>query len=116
MQIPMTVPIYVNGFVICEFDAAVDIKVTSYGYPAQTYGPPEHCDPGEGPEWEVEEVYVDVQERDEKGNIVSKLIKCPDELLTFMTQYIEGQEFGDMVSVVIGEDDTPDRYEPDYRD
>ena len=28
MQIEMTVPIIVNDFVICEFDAAVDIKVT----------------------------------------------------------------------------------------
>ena len=108
MQIYVTVPIMVNDAILCEFDAAVDITVTSYGSPAQTSGPPEYCDPGEGPEWEVEGVYVEVQMRNEEGKPVSKLVECPDDLLTFMTQYIEGQEFGDTASVKIGEDDSPD--------
>ena len=104
MQIQITVPIIVNDDILCEFDAAVDVKVLSYGSPAQTSGPPEYCDPGEGPEWEVEGTYVEVQVWNEKGNIVSKLVECPDDLLTFMTQYIEGEEFRDRVCCEIGED------------
>ena len=110
MQVCMTVPIMVNNILVCEFDAAADIKVTSYGCPAQTYGPPEYCDPGEGPEWEVEGTYVDVQVRNGEDKLVSKLIECPDELLSFITQYIEGEKFQDRVCCEIGEDGPPDYY------
>ena len=104
MQIEMTVPIIVKDNILCEFEAAVDIKVTSYGCPAQTYGPPEDCYPGEGPEWEVESVYVDAQEWKKEGKLVSNLIECPDELLTFVTQYIERREFMETVCDAIAED------------
>ena len=104
MQIQITVPIIVNDLVICEFDAAVDVKVLSYGCPAQTYGPPEHCYPAEGPEWEMEAVYVEGREKDEEGKFFSKLVECPDELLIFVTRYIEGEEFQDKVCCVIYED------------
>ena len=114
MQIAITVPIIVNDVIICEFEAAVDVKVLSYGHPAQTSGPPEHCDLGENPEWEVEIVYVDVCERNEEGKFVSKLVECPDELLIFVTQYIEGEDFEDVVCCEIGEADPSDYYEPDY--
>ena len=90
MEICVTVPIIVNDVIICEFDAAVEVNVTSHGYPAQTYGPPENCYPEEGPEWEVEATYIDAGEN-------SGLVKCPDELLLFITRYIEGEEFGDRV-------------------
>ena len=103
MQIEMTVPIIVNKVVLCEFEAAVDIKVLSYGCPAQTYGPPENCYPAEGPEWEVEGTYVDAEERNEEGKLVSNLIECPDELLTFVIQYIDGDEFMDRVCCAIAE-------------
>ena len=33
MQIQMTVPIIVDGDVICEFEAAVDVKILSYVVP-----------------------------------------------------------------------------------
>lgn len=112
MLIEMTVPIMVNNEVICEFDAAVDVKVTSYGSPAKTSGPPEYCDPGEGPEWEVEGTYVDVPVRNEEDKLVSKLVDCPDELLTFITQYIEGAEFADKVCSEIAEDGSHGEYDP----
>ena len=105
MEVSMTVPIVVNGGIICEFDAAVDIKVTSYGCPAQTYGPPENCYPAEGPEWEVEAVYIDVPEKNSEGKLVSLLVDCPDELLPFVTQYIEGDKFMDRVACAIDESD-----------
>ena len=105
MEIEMTVPIIVNGDVVCEFEAAVDVKVLSYGHPAQTYGPPEYCDSGEGPEWEPEAIYIEVKEENEEGKFVSKLVECPDELLIFVTRYIEGEEFQDRVCCEIGEAD-----------
>lgn len=41
-----------------DFIADVDYRVTSYGCPAQTYGPPESCYPEEGPEWEIESIVL----------------------------------------------------------
>ena len=43
----------------------------------------------------MEGTYIDAVERNEEGKFVSNLIECPDELLIFMTQYIEGGEFMD---------------------
>ena len=115
MQIEMTVPIIVNDVIICEFDAAIDINVLSHGSPAQTYGPPESCDPGEGPEWEVEATYVELREKGEDGKYVSKLVECPDELLVFITRYIDGEVFMDRVCEEIGENDSYDyRNRDDY--
>ena len=116
MEIYVTVPIIVNGIIISEFDAAVEVNVVSYGCPAQTYGLPENCFPAEGPEWEVEATYVEVQEKNEEDKLVSNLIKCPDELLIFVTRYIEGEKFMDKVCDKIAEDDMPDYYEPGYND
>ena len=45
MQVTTTVPIEVNGKLICEFEVEVDIGITYRGSPAQTYGPPENCHP-----------------------------------------------------------------------
>ena len=115
MQIEITVPIIVNDFLICEFDAAIDVNVVSYGCPAQTSGPPEYCYPAESPEWEIEATYVEVKEKNEQGEFVSKLIECPGELLIFMTQYTEREEFQDKVCCLINEDDSPDYYEPEYQ-
>ena len=39
-----------------EWVVEIDYRVTSYGCPAQTYGPPENCYPAEGPEWEIESI------------------------------------------------------------
>ncbi len=36
-----------------ETEVTVEIAVNSWGSPAQTYGPPESCDPGEGMEVEI---------------------------------------------------------------
>ena len=107
MQIYMTVPIVVKGTTLCEFEAAVDIEVTSYGCPAQTCGPPESCYPAEGPEWEVEGIYIDVVQRNEEGECVLNLIECPDELLIFVTQYIEGDEFMGRVCDAIADYNDP---------
>ena len=112
MQIYMTVPITANGVTLCEFEAAVDITVTSYGCPAQTYGPAENCYPAEGPEWEAGATYVDAGERDKEGKPVSKLIECPDELLIFVTRHTEGEEFIDRVCSAIAEDDSFSYYDP----
>ena len=115
MQICMTVPIIVNDMVICEFDAAVDVKITSYGCPAQLYGLPEDCYPEEGPEWEVEATYIDGCKRDDEGNIISILTECPDELLIFVTRYIEGEEFAGRICDAIAEDGFPNYYvDPNY--
>ena len=56
------------------------------------------------------------QERDEDGMVVTKLVKCPDELLIFVTRYIEGDKFMDKVCDAIADDDPPDYYEPGYND
>ena len=115
MQIEMTVPIIFNEVVICEFEAAVDINVLSYGCPAQTSGPPESCYPAEGPEWEVEGTYIDMVQRNEEGECVLNLIECPDELLIFVIRYIEGDEFMDRVCDAIAKDDSYDyRNSDDY--
>lgn len=36
-----------------ETEVTVEIEVITWGSPAQTYGPPESCDPGEGMEVEI---------------------------------------------------------------
>ena len=33
----------------------------------------------------MEGTYVDAEERNEEGKLVSNLLECPDELLTFVT-------------------------------
>jgi hypothetical protein len=38
----------------------VDITVNSWGSPAQTFGPPESCDPGEGMEVEITDCWLAV--------------------------------------------------------
>lgn len=104
MQIEMTIPIIVNDFLICEFEGAFDINVISYGHAAKTWGLPEDCYPEEGPEWEVEATYISIAEKDEKGKLVEKMVECPKELLIFMTQYSEGEEFADNVCAVIAQE------------
>ena len=111
MQIQITVPIIVNGLVVCEFDAAVDIKVLSLGCSAQTYGPPELCWPTEPPEWEMEAAYVEAQEKNEAGKFVPNLVECPDELLIFVTRYIEEEKFQDRACCAIDEAESSGCYE-----
>lgn len=41
-----------------EFDLTIEYSVARY-YPAQTYGPPEHCSPAEGGEIEEFEATLD---------------------------------------------------------
>lgn len=45
---------------IAGFDAElrVEFTVTSWGCPAQLYGPPENCWPAEDPEFEIDEIGV----------------------------------------------------------
>ncbi|MCE5190889.1 MAG: hypothetical protein LLG08_03895 [Actinomycetia bacterium] len=35
------------------------------GEPAQTWGPPEHCDPGSPDEWDLESVWLEVEVSDD---------------------------------------------------
>jgi len=41
-----------------DFLAEVEFRVTHWGCPAKTYGPPENCYPAEAPEWEVESIAI----------------------------------------------------------
>jgi hypothetical protein len=41
-----------------DFIAVVDYRVTSWGCPAQLYGPPENCYPAEPPEWEIDSIVL----------------------------------------------------------
>jgi hypothetical protein len=41
-----------------DFLAEIEYRVTHWGCPAKTYGPPENCYPEESPEWEVESIAI----------------------------------------------------------
>jgi hypothetical protein len=41
-----------------EIDVDVGFNVTSFGYPAKTYGPPEDCYPAEGPEFDLDDTFT----------------------------------------------------------
>ena len=104
MQVTITVPIEVEGKVVCEFDVEVDIDVTHYGSPAQTYGPPENCDPGESPEWEEVGYMVIATVFDEEDKKYrTEEVACPEGLKGYVEAHFQSQSFIDMVSSSIGE-------------
>ena len=105
MQVTTTVPIEVDGKLVCEFDVEVDIDVTSYGSPPQTYGPPENCDPGEAPEWEVlgYMVLVTVFEKESSIRYETEQVECPEGLKPYVEKHFESESYIDMVSSCIGE-------------
>lgn len=45
-----------------ETEVTVEIEVITWGSPAQTYGPPESCDPGEGMEVEIVDCWTMVND------------------------------------------------------
>jgi hypothetical protein len=51
----ITRPFSFMGF---DFLAEIEYRVTHWGCPAKTYGPPENCYPAEAPEWEVESIAI----------------------------------------------------------
>jgi hypothetical protein len=51
----ITRPFTLMGF---DFLAEIEYRVTHWGCPAKTYGPPENCYPAEAPEWEVESIAI----------------------------------------------------------
>jgi hypothetical protein len=51
----ITRPFTFFGF---DFLAEIEYRVTHWGCPAKTYGPPENCYPAEAPEWEVESIAI----------------------------------------------------------
>lgn len=56
-MIDLTVPLILNGKTICDFEASIEVKVTVPYTPARI-SIPEDSIPAEGPEWEVEAMYV----------------------------------------------------------
>jgi hypothetical protein len=46
------------NFMGFDFLAEIEYRVTYWGCPAKTYGPPENCYPAEAPEWEVESIAI----------------------------------------------------------
>ena len=107
MQVTTTVPIQVDGKLICEFDVEVDVDITSQGSPPQTYGLPEDCDPGEAPEW-VEEGYmilIKVFDKETK-EYKDEQVECPEGLKPYVEEHFQSETYIDIVSVAIGEEDT----------
>jgi hypothetical protein len=51
----ITRPFTFFGF---DFLAEIEYRITHWGCPAKTYGPPENCYPAEAPEWEVESIAI----------------------------------------------------------
>ena len=106
MQITATVPVEVDGKTVCEFDVEVDIDVTFYGSPPQTYGLPENCDPGEGPEWEELGCMVLATVFDKETNKYStEEVECPEALKPYVEKHYQSQSYLDMVSCAIGQEE-----------
>ena len=103
ITIGITIPVMVEDLisgesaVICEFDGAVEIEVTNFGMPAQTYGPPENCYPAEGPEWEEVAFYIDLN---------GQYHPCPEKLLPLMEDYATDRSdtYIDLVCVAIADE------------
>ena len=89
--------ITLTGF---DFIADVDYDVTSYGCPAQTYGPPENCYPAEGPEWVVNSITL---YRDE-----GKDVETPGFEATGMLEWVLADYFADKIAEQIAENGPED--------
>ena len=82
MMINITCPIFVEGHFVTEFDACVEIRVTSRPKPVTYFSP------AEGAEWEIEDVYVaPYLERHPRH-----YLKAPGCLRGFVEDYLASKE------------------------
>lgn len=65
-----------------DFIAEVEFRVTYWGCKAQTYGPPENCYPAEGPEWEVDAIYL----RDDRVGRIGPEFEATGALLDVLAE------------------------------
>ena len=95
-----------------EWVVEIDYRVTSYGRPAQTYGPPENCYPAEGPEWEIESITL---YRDEPPpEHLCGIAPPPWEIDPKSAQFsLLCDHFDEVIAETICDDGPP---EPDYDD
>ena len=96
MFVNLTVPINVQDFCVAEFEAAIEIRITSKPVSATWHHP------AEGAEWEVEQIFLDagmfVQSRVGGGNRwVSQYLACPGTLSGYVEDYMETSEARDYI-------------------
>lgn len=106
MMITLTIPITVgeDKAVLMEFEAAVDVQVTYGGHPSYFSRRSGYGDPGSGPEFEVAAYYVDCGEysiEDKKRH--TDFRKCPENLQSYMDEYIDGDGRMDIVEGIRGD-------------
>ena len=90
-----------------DFVAECHVNITHRSVAPQTSGPPEFCDPGEGCEWELEDVtlYEDVGQQPD----TSAPLECPAWLLNAIG---ESSAFSEAVQAA-EQDDCDDGPDPD---
>ena len=111
MQVTTTVPIEVKGKLICEFEVEVDIGITHRGSPAQTYGPPENCHPGEAPEWEeLGYTLLATMFDKESKTYRTEQVECPEGLKPYVEEHLQSGSYLDMVSIGIMEQEMEHDY------
>ncbi|MGI9295982.1 MAG: hypothetical protein ACR2PS_18520 [Pseudomonadales bacterium] len=96
--VEFTCPILVQGLIVAEFEAGIEVDVTYYGKPI-TYG-----SPAEGPEWEVVSYYVDGGKYDFKQKKYNPhWVPAPDDLKAHMETYMASREGRNDIAVRIKE-------------
>ena len=90
-----------------DFVAQANVKITHHSVAPQTSGPPEFCDPGEGCEWELEDLtlYMDAGRQPCDG----APLECPEWLLNAI---VESSAFGNAVDAA-EQDECYDGPDPD---
>lgn len=82
--IELTLPIEVEGWTICEIDAAVEVRVTDRGKAVSYYSP------AEGPEWYTEScwIYTTGDYDPETKKVDHKWFRAPADIANRIDDYI----------------------------
>ncbi len=93
MMINITCPIFVEGHFVTEFDACVEIKMTSAPKPATYFSP------AEGAEWIVTGVYVAPYLERHPRNY----LKAPGCLRGYVEDYLDSKEGNATMQEFVGD-------------
>tara|TARA_S200002703_G_scaffold140627_1_gene131991 strand:- start:561 stop:875 length:315 start_codon:yes stop_codon:yes gene_type:complete len=98
--VEFTLPLEIDGWTICEIDAAVEVRVTDKGKAASYYSP------AEGPEWECESfwVYTTGEYDPEARKVAHKWLHAPADIAQRIEDYVATTKGREIVSDAIRED------------
>jgi len=85
-----------------DFILDIDWTLTHRGSPARTYGPPEDCDPGSDPEWDINTIHMQHDMPGELGpafeatgslfDVLASLRAVDDAILQYIWEYEEDED------------------------